>query len=452
MSFGSSVAAGSDGDGHLGQTLQRRRLALMAQLPEVAVVVSAGTAPSRNYRANTYEFRASSHFLYLVGLPLAEAVLVLTEGRSELFVPETGEDDALWHGAQPSLEELQARCHVDAVRTLPELPGRLAQLPVVAQLPLPAQPSAEEERLAHAMTAVRLQHDAYAVQQMRRAVAVTVQAHLAGMRATRPGVTEAMVRAAMEQPILAADFCTAYSSIVTVHGEVLHSHDRSGTCQAGDLLLADVGSETETGWASDVTRTWPVSGTFSRSQRAIYDLVLEAQLDAISAVKPGARYRDVHLTACRTLARGLVQLGLLHGEVDGLIERGAHALFFPHGIGHLLGLDVHDMEDLGDRAGYAPGRSRSAQFGLSYLRLDRDLLPGMAVTIEPGIYFVPQILRSPKLLARLGADLRTDRLPDFADVRGIRIEDDVLVTQAGHEVLTRDIPKTGAAVEAAMRG
>jgi Xaa-Pro aminopeptidase len=216
----------------------------------------------------------------------------------------------------------------------------------------------------------------------------------------------------------------------------------------GDLLLADVGAETPDGWAGDVTRTWPVGRRFSATQRDAYELVLAANRAATAAVAPGVRYRDVHLTACRVLAEGLVSLGILRGDPDELVADGVHALFFPHGVGHLLGLDVHDMEDLGDRAGYAPGRSRSSQFGLSYLRLDRDLQPGMAVTIEPGFYVVPAILRDPTLSAAAGDRLVRAALERFSDVRGIRIEDDVLVTETGHDVLTSDIPSSVADVEA----
>jgi Xaa-Pro aminopeptidase len=213
-------------------------------------------------------------------------------------------------------------------------------------------------------------------------------------------------------------------------------------------VLADVGAEHE-GWAGDVTRTWPVSGKFSPTQRALYDIVLQAQKEAIDLVRPGTRYRDVHLHASLVLARGLVDEGVLSGDPAGLVERGAHALLFPHGVGHLLGLDVHDMEDLGDRAGYAPGRTRSEQFGLGYLRLDRDLEPGMAVTIEPGLYLVPAILADEKLCGPFVADgtLNRDALARFADVRGIRIEDDVLCTADGPVVLTKDIPKEAADVE-----
>lgn len=433
-----------------------RRGRLLALLGDTAALVQAGVPPARNYPANTYDYRASSHFLYLTGLALPGAALLLSGAGATLYCEPPAEDDALWHGDTPGWDELQAKSGVDEVRPLSELQAALARLPAQGvgrlPLPIPGGPGPADERVAAAIIALRLCHDEAAVRELRRAAQVTAQAHLLGMGATRPGVRESVVRAAMEAPILAADFTTAYASIVTVRGEVLHNHDRRGACRAGDLLLADVGAETDTGWAGDVTRTWPVSGRFGGAQRAIYDIVLAAQAEAIAAVRPGVRYRDVHLRASAVIARGLVDEGLLRGDPDGLVERGAHALFFPHGVGHLLGLDVHDMEDLGDRAGYAPGRTRSGQFGLCYLRLDRDLQEGMAVTIEPGIYFVPSILQSERLCAPFEADLDRGRLSRFADVRGIRIEDDVLVTATGAEVLTAAIPKEPAAVEAAVGG
>ncbi len=454
------AAHGSDAatwatDGDLLRASLRRRRGLVAQrLSEACggrpLLVRAGHAPSRNYPDNTYEFRASSHFLYLAGLPIEGAALLLDGERTTLFVHRTTEADALWHGETASPDALQSITGVDSVRFLDELDSTIARLPVPLELPHRFSSSAETEQqaLVDALIEIRLCHDEHAIFEMRRAAAVTVRAHRAGMAATRPGVRVSAVRAAMEREIIAANFTNAYSSIVTTHGEVLHTHDRGGVCGPSDLLLADVGAESELGWASDVTRTWPTSGRFSPSQRAMYDLVLSAQQAAISAVRPGVRYRDVHLTACRVLVQGLRDHGLLVGDVDGLLERGAHALFFPHGIGHLIGLDVHDMEDFGDPAGYAKGRTRSSQFGLCYLRLDRDLVAGNAVTIEPGIYFVPAILRSERLLAPLRGDFRPDKLTQFADVRGIRIEDDVLVTATGHEVLTAALGKQADEVQA----
>ena len=266
------------------------------------------------------------------------------------------------------------------------------------------------------------------------------------MAATVVGARESEIVAAMLGPMAAAGTTPAYNPIVTARGEVLHNHRHDGTLREGDLLLADVGAESAGGWASDVTRTWPASGTFSTTQRAIYDLVLASQTSAIAAVRPGVRYRDVHLTAARTLTRGLVDLGILRGDVDALVADGVHALFFPHGVGHLIGLDVHDMEDLGDLAGYAEGRARSVQFGLSYLRLDRDLDASMAITIEPGFYRVPAILNG-ALRKAAGDRVNDAELARFSDVRGIRIEDTVLVTEQGADVLTAAIPKDTSAVE-----
>ncbi|MEM7792818.1 MAG: M24 family metallopeptidase, partial [Cyanobacteria bacterium P01_C01_bin.118] len=231
------------------------------------------------------------------------------------------------------------------------------------------------------------------------------------------------------------------------HGEVLHNNHYHHPLGSDDLILADVGAETETGWASDITRTWPVSGTFSSTQRDLYDVVLAAHDACIEAAKPGVEYREIHLLACRTLAAGLVDLGILAGQPDDLVEQDAHALFFPHGVGHLLGLDVHDMEDLGDLAGYAPGRGRSDRFGLGFLRLDRPLQPGMVVTIEPGFYQVPGILTDREKRERYATLVNWERLAQFADVKGIRIEDDVLITEDGCEVMTAQLPTTADLIE-----
>jgi Xaa-Pro aminopeptidase len=261
-------------------------------------------------------------------------------------------------------------------------------------------------------------------------------------------VTELEIHALVEAVFRAEGMDPSYGSIVTVRGEVLHGHATSTPMAPTQLLLVDAGAEALSGYASDVTRTWPVSGTFTPRQREVYETVLEAQEAAISLCRPGVRYRDVHLAACRVIARALLDWGLLRGSVDGLVEQGAHAVFFPHGVGHLIGLDVHDMELFGDRAGYAPGRERADQFGLGYLRLDRDLEAGIAVTIEPGIYLVPAILRDQALRARLGDAVDWARAESWLPFGGIRIEDDVLVTDGEPEILTPDIPKKAAAVEA----
>ncbi|MEO1761599.1 MAG: M24B family metallopeptidase, partial [Cyanobacteria bacterium J06629_18] len=264
---------------------------------------------------------------------------------------------------------------------------------------------------------------------------------------TSTAKTEAQVRAAMESVIIAHNMTTSYNSIVTVRGEVLHNEYYTNSLQPHDLLLADVGAETPTGWAADVTRTWAVSGKFSSTQRDIYDIVLAAHDACIDKIRPGIEYEDIHLCACKVIAEGLVNLGILQGSPEELVDTDAHALFFPHGIGHLLGLDVHDMEDLGDLAGYEEGRQRSGRFGLGYLRLNRPLRQGMVVTIEPGFYQVPAIVGNSQNRENFSKYVNWERLSQFADVRGIRIEDDVLVTDNGSEVLTAALPTQADAVE-----
>jgi Xaa-Pro aminopeptidase len=434
-----------------------RRNNLARALGDVVALLPAGSPHSRNYPANTFPYRAESHFLYFFGLPIPGAIGLALGERSILFVPPAEPDAALWHGAAPTLAEigehagLEVRYTQDLGEALQDRRvatvavhdevTRAAVGRVLGRTPDRARPEPLDEALAEAIISLRLVHDPAALASMRRAVEATTAAHRTGREATRPGRTEAEVCAAMEAEIAARGMTVAYGSIVTVHGEVLHNVSHQGRIGNHDILLADVGAESTDGWASDVTRSWPASGTFSTTQRAIYDIVLAANRTAIGMVRPGVRYRDIHLAACRTVARGLVDLGLLRGDVDELVADGVHALFFPHGVGHLLGLDVHDMEDLGDRAGYGPDRTRSTQFGLCYLRLDRDLTPGMAVTIEPGIYFVPAILENPELTGVAGDRLQRSTLTRFFDVRGIRIEDDVLCTPDGHEVLTSAIPK-----------
>jgi Xaa-Pro aminopeptidase len=451
-----------------------RRRALLQRFSGPALF-TAGLPRARNYAANRYPFRATSHFLYFTGTPLAGAALLFAEGKVSLFAEPPDPDDALWHGPHLSFAQLREALALDAVRPLDELDAALRALPAAATLPPIDEPSAawlsghlgrrieacggaslgagsSDEALADAVIAVRLCHDAAAVEQLRAAAELSAGAHLAGMRATRRARTEAEVAGVMLGELYAHSLGESYNPIVTVHGEVLHNPKHENPLRPGDLILADVGGETPEGWAGDITRVWPVTGTFSPTQRAVYDVVLAANEACIARVHEGVRYRDIHETAKRVMVEGLCALGVFKGDVDGLLERGAAGIFFPHGVGHLLGLDVHDMEDLGDRAGYAPGRERSPRFGDRYLRLDRDLLPGMAVTIEPGFYQVPAILADPALTGPLGADLDRTALARFADVRGIRIEDDVLCTEGEPEVLTRSVPKTTAGVEAVMAG
>ncbi|AFZ09370.1 Xaa-Pro aminopeptidase [Oscillatoria nigro-viridis PCC 7112] len=446
----------------LTNTLHQRRQKL-ARLINFPVILWSGRSIPRNYPALTYPFRASSHFLYFAGLPLENAAIRLESGKLELFLDDAPASSTLWHGEMPKRAEIAELIGADAAFPMAELKSRstnattiavqdswtqLEQSQILARpLAPPKSPTGIDLELTKAIISLRLSHDAASLAELRQAAAVTVEAHKAGMAATRNAQIEAGVRAAMESVIISKNMTYAYPSIVTVHGEVLHSEHYHNPLQTGDLLLADVGAETSTGWAADVTRTWPVSGKFSPTQRAIYDVVLAAHDACIDQISPGVEYQDIHLLAARIMAEGLVDLGILRGNVEDLVEMDAHALFFVHGIGHLIGLDVHDMEDLGDLAGYEEGRTRSSRFGLGFLRLNRVLRPGMLVSIEPGFYQVPAILNNPENRAKYKDFVNWEKLEKFADVRGIRIEDDILVIDEGRELLTGELPTKAPEIE-----
>ncbi|RAQ40423.1 Xaa-Pro aminopeptidase [Arthrospira sp. O9.13F] len=441
-------------EGLVNSLYQRRQK--LAQLVDFPVLLWSGGVRSRNFPANIYPFRASSHFLYFAGLSLVDTVIHLEGGKLTLFMDDPDPDSALWHGDSPSRDrlaeiigansafpksELTQKSH-NAATVRVQDPATLAEMERIVKRPVmaPAAAVGQDLALIKAIINLRLCHDDAALSELKKAATVTVKAHQSGILATPTASHESDIRAAMEAVIIAYNMTCSYNSIVTTEGQVLHNELYHNPLKSGDLLLADVGAETPGGWAGDVTRTWPVSGTFSPTQADIYDIVLAAHDACIEQVKPGVEYRDIHLLAAAVITEGLVDLGILRGQVTELVEKDAHALFFPHGIGHLLGLDVHDMEDLGDLAGYAPGRKRSDRFGLGFLRLNRPLAPGMLVTIEPGFYQVPAILNHPPNRETYRDMVNWEQLEKFADVRGIRIEDDVLVTDSGREVLTAALP------------
>jgi Xaa-Pro aminopeptidase len=443
---------------------RRRRLA--TRLGNRPALIASGAPRPRGTHRGLHPFRAASHFLYLFGLHLEKAMGLWTGESWQVFQPEPGPDAALWTGPVPGYAELG---EILGVPVIPSAKLQEALKPGTATLPSPdvetcveqstllgreirpGKLAAVDEPLADALIALRLVHDQAGIAGLREAAQATTAAHTAGLRAIRPGIRESVVRAAIEADLVARNMTTSFNSIVSVHGEVLHNEDHHFTLTDGDLLLVDAGAETAGGWAGDVTRTWPVSGRYSATQRDLYEVVLSAQTAAIAAIKPGRRYLELQGIAARAMADGLVGLGILRGDAAELVSDGVVALFFPHGIGHLVGLDVHDLDDLGDRATYAPGRTRSTDPGLKMLRLDRDLVPGMAVTVEPGCYQVPAILDDPERTRVAKDRLRRDRLAAFRDVRGIRIEDTILVTADGHDNLNADLPKTTLAIEAALR-
>ena len=435
-----------------------------------ALFLGHALAP-RNYTDNVYPFRQNSHFLYLCGLLRPGLALLVGPKEDILFGRENDLDDVVWHGPRPRLLEEAAGAGLANVQPAEALEGVVrsgdaAALHVLFPyqgdqqifgsrllgISIEAFAERSSSLLAEAMYELRARKSPEEIAQIEDALTVTAAMHAASFRHTRPGVLESAVAAASERVALAMGRAQAYNPIVTVRGEVLHNHEHHHQLEDGHLLLNDSGAESPLFYASDITRTAPVSGRFSTEQRKIYDIVLDAQLRSIGKVAPGVPNRDVHLEAALAIAEGLSELGRTRGKPEEAVVAVAHALCFPHGIGHMLGLDVHDMEDLGDVVGYGVGVKRSEQFGLNFLRLARPLEEGFVITIEPGIYFIDALIDRFEAAGTHSRFLNFDRIQQYRGFGGIRIEDDVLCTRTGRRVLGPPIPKSADEVEAAMRG
>jgi Xaa-Pro aminopeptidase len=445
------------------ESFQQRRDEVLRRAPGPVLLMGQGHR-FRNSPATELPFRQDSNFLYFVGSTEPDAAAILTEERCVLYLPEPEPDDPLWKGVIESWESQAARLGLSEVRSRSRLEADCNALGVRQTLSVPdVEKTAEAARLTHlelawplpsgpdalvdAAIAMRRIKTEEEIRELEEAVRITRIAYRLALLATRPGEHEASMAALFDGCLAAHGAVPGYGSILTVHGEVLHNERRIYRLEEGQLFLTDAGAELESGYTCDVTRVWPVSGRFTGRQRAAYNAVLAANQAAIALCRAGVRYRHVHDEASRVLARWLADEGLLRCDPDTSVETGAHAMFFPHGVGHMLGLDVHDLRGFGDRAAYGPGRTRSPLFGTAYLRLDLDLEPGFLVTIEPGFYIVPGILHNPDFRARYRDLVDFDRAESWLGFGGIRIEDDVVVTAGEPRVLTTGIPKDPESLE-----
>ena len=454
------------------KTYIARREVLRKAVPDGAILIMGNDEAPMNYVDNPYPFRQDSHFLYYAGVSQAGlALLIEPDGKSILYGTPDHPDEVIWFGPHPSLGDHAESAGVQESADIANLVDRLAALrdgdtephylpPYRAErsfalgVLLGLDPRDVEGRasaeLIRAVAAQRSVKDGAEIAEMEDAIAVTAKMYKATMRSAQPGRTEAEIAAIHKAAASASDRHQAFNPIVTVCGDVLHNHSYANTLEEGDLLLVDSGAESPHHYASDITRAMPVTGKFTSQQRDIYEIVLAANQSAIEAAAPGVNNRELHLLAARTITEGLKDIGLMKGNVDRAVDAGAHALFFPHGIGHMIGLDVHDMEDLGDIVGYEEGEERSDQFGLAYLRLARKLEPGFVITIEPGVYFIAALFERWEGEGRHKGYIRYEKLEDYCGLGGVRIEDDVLITEDGHRVLGPPIPKTVDEIEDAM--
>ena len=313
--------------------------------------------------------------------------------------------------------------------------------------------SKASEELIKGVIALRSIKEQCEIEEIERAVDIAYDMHTTAMRMCKPGVKEQEIFGAMEGIAHSKGRGPSFPIILSVNGQTLHNHAHHNILEKGRMMVADAGAETNMNYSSDITRTTPVGGIFDQRQRDIYEIVLKANMDAIDAAGPGMSNRDLHLMACRVLASGLKELGLMKGDVDDAVTAGAHALFMPHGLGHMMGMDVHDMEGLGENfVGYNDEVKRSDQFGLAYLRFALPYKAGHIFTIEPGCYFIPELFELWKGEKKHTSFINYDKVEKYLDFGGIRIEDDLLITESGHRLLGKPIPKSVADVEATCAG
>ncbi|HOZ15460.1 MAG TPA: aminopeptidase P family protein [Tenuifilaceae bacterium] len=450
------------------QTYINRRNQLRAQFKSGVLLFFGNDEVGMNYEDNTYHFRQDSTFLYYFGInkPGLYAVMEIESGNDYIFGDDFTIDSIVWMGSQPTIKEMAATVGVENTGSVADFSEKLYHYPrgTVQYLP-PYRPEhlfklmrflgispaeAKTKASVEFITAVGEQRNiksAEEIVELGHAVSMTAEMHQAAMRYAKPGMTEAQIAAKVHEVALAAGGGISFPIIATINGQTLHNHYHGNTIKEGQLFLLDAGYETPMGYAGDMSSTFPVGKTFTEKQKEIYRITLAAHNGAIEMLKPGVHFRDVHMQVARTIFDGMKALGFTKGNIDDAVANGAHALFFPCGTGHLMGLDVHDMENLGEQyVGYC-GIPKSKQFGLKSLRLGRELKPGFVLTIEPGIYFIPELI---DLWEQTGTNkeyINFDRVNEYRNFGGIRNEEDILITETGHRILGKPLAKSIEDVE-----
>lgn len=427
---------------------------------------------SINFKDNTYYFRQDSSFLYYIGInePKLAAIINLEEDTTTLFGDNLSLDELIWSNQAETIQENGFKSGVDHVKSYRELKNSIENglnkglkvhflppyrpenklfLSELLALPIAAIQASASEEFIKAIVAQRSIKSNEELVEIEKAVNTSIDMHLLALKMARPGITELNLANAIQELALNAGGNLAYPSIMTINGHILHNHDYSHTLQEGQLILNDSGAETSMGYAGDLTRTFPVGKQFSPIQKDLYNIVLKAFNESSKLLKPSEPYLNVHLKACKELAQGLKELGLMKGDIEQAVAAGAHTLFFQCGTGHMMGLDVHDMEDLGEQfVGYTPTEPKNTQeFGLKSLRLGKALEPGFVVTVEPGIYFIPTLIDRWKSEKKHAAFINYDEVENFRNFGGIRIEDDFLITENGHRLLGRPLARTIEEIE-----
>lgn len=459
------------------QVYVERRQRLAKQMGGGLLLFLGNGIASFNYPDNNYPFRQDSTFLYLFGLDYEglAAVIDVDSDRTIVFGDELTIDDIIWTGVQPTLTEKSAAVGVSDTRPLAQLATYLQQAmnakqpihfvppyrghtilwlqellgcPVHAESPADAYmqgmpyatPSLE---LCYNLADMRNHKALEEVAEIARAINITVDMHETAMRIVRPGMHEKDVAAAINEVAQREGYFLSFPTICTVHGETLHNHGYIHRLEEGQMLLLDAGAETEMHYAGDCTTTMPVGQTVSQRHREVHEILLDTYQKATQMIRPGITYRECHVAAWANIAEGLKGLGLMKGDSMEAAEAGAVAMFMPHGLGHMMGMDVHDMENYGEvHVGYPRGQQKDPRFGFRSLRLGRTLEPGFVFTVEPGIYFIPDLIDQWQAAGKFTEFINYDALQSWKNFGGMRNEEDFLITTDGATRIGRRKPGT----------
>ena len=452
-----------------------RRNQLRSDVGSGLILLPGNQEAIYNYHKNTYRFRQDSNFIYFFGLnkPNFVGVLDADTGEDWIFANDFDMSSIIWMGDMPKVSELAASVGVANSAPISELekmiekavnegrrvhftdPYRSITRQQISQLVGYRYKSVNHfcsKELVRAIVKQREIKADYEIVEIEKACDVAYLMHTEAMKmAKNVGTYEYQIAGRAQGIALEHNGTVSFPVICSINGQTLHNHYHGNAIKEGRMLVLDAGAELANYYSSDITRTVPVGGKFNERQKAIYEIVLDANLKSIATCKPGIKYRDVHFIACLTIAEGLKKLGLMKGDMLKAVESGAHALFFPHGLGHPLGLDVHDMENLGENfVGYDEETQRAKEFGLASLRFGKKLKEGFVMTIEPGCYFIPQLIKQWHDEHKFEDYINYDEVMKYLDFGGIRIEDGILITKDGCRVLGKPVPKTVADVEALM--
>jgi Xaa-Pro aminopeptidase len=452
-------------------TYTERRRILKEKVGRGLILLIGNDESPMNYTDNTYHFRQDSTFLYYFGIqrPGLAAVIDADNDLEVVFGDEYTVEDYVWRGPQPTIAGLAEKCGVYDVQPAknlaimlaasqqgkqtihflplyrPENKIKLYELLCIAPKDVPGNSSVDLVKAVVSQREIKTEEE---IVQLHQAVNVSVDMHVAAMRYAKPGITEAQVAAEIQKIAIAAGGNISFPVIATINGQTLHNHYHGNTLKEGDLFLIDAGYENEMCYAGDLSSTVPVSKKFTSVQKDFYQLSLDSHQAAIDAAQLNKPFKNVHIAASRTIFEGLKAMGLTKGNSDDAVEAGAHALFFPCGTGHMMGMDVHDMEDLGEVwVGY-DGQPKSTLFGLKSLRLAKPLKPGHVYTIEPGIYFIPELMDLWRSQNRFSEFINWHEVYRYRDFGGIRNEEDFVMTANGARLLGKPKPKTIEEIEA----